>query len=248
MKEEKSHSFELEDVERYQSIEKALLMKELRRMAIYKLRNGKDGWVYYSSRALEDKFPYMAKSSIKRWLEELVGDGHLLRRIENKLKYDKTYSFLPSELQEQKPIWESVVQNGPSMVQNGPTIPPLSTPLSYTSETSVSHVSEDEYSTVNVDDWGEEYTPHKKKKDTAYRAVFSTFSPKYPPSWDRNTTQIKAAQALLKERGMEQITKAIDYYNKNKHKQFIPELSTPWDLDTKWEKLLAFRNKEHGTL
>lgn len=247
MKEEKTHSFELDDVRKYGSIEKALLMKEFRRMSVYKLNNGREAWVYYSSGALEKKFDYMAKSSIRRWLDELVEEKHLLRTVRNKMKYDKTYSYTPIELANEKPNWESVAQNEPSMAQNEPTIPPLSNPQSYTSETKVSRVSEDtldDIEMVKVDDWGEELVP-RMKKDTSYLKVFAMFG-EYPKSWTRNSTQIKAAKALLAERDEDKIKRAIDFYKKNVNKPFIPEISTPYDLDTKWEKLLEFRNKQHG--
>jgi hypothetical protein len=119
-----------------------------------------------------------------------------------------------------------------------------------TSEANASHVSEindseDEYSTAIVDDNGNEINPTFRKKDTSYRVVFNSFAPDYPKSWERNTTQIKAARALIAERGLEQVLKAIDFYKKNSHRQFIPEISTPYDLDTKWEKLLSFKDKAH---
>jgi len=136
-----THSFVLADVERYGSIEKALLVKEIRNMQIYKLRNGGQGWVYYSSAALSDKFPYMKKESIKRWLNELVDAEVLESTIQNKVKFDRTksYKLTDKSLVGQNEQWMG--QNEPSegskthlqKGQNEPTIPPLSslsTPLS----------------------------------------------------------------------------------------------------------------------
>jgi hypothetical protein len=117
-----------------------------------------------------------------------------------------------------------------------------------TSETKVSRVSEDsldDIEMVKVDDWGEEIVPRFGKKDTSYLKVFAMFG-EYPKSWTRNSTQIKSAKALLAERDEDKIKRAIDFYRKNVNKPFIPEISTPYDLDTKWEKLLEFRNKQHG--
>jgi hypothetical protein len=110
------------------------------------------------------------------------------------------------------------------------------------------HNDDGEWSSVVVDDWGEEVGATKKKKDTSYRVIFSLLSLKYPSSWERNTSQIKAAKALLQERGVEQVERAISYYKRNASKPFIPEITTPYDLDTKWEKLLSFKNKEHGAI
>jgi len=129
LKEKGTHSFEIEDVVKYGSIEKALIMKEIKSIAIYKLRNEKNSWVYYSRRALEKKFPYMKKSSIDRWLKELKKDGWLKTRIKNKFKYDKTQSFLPTELEGVSQKLKNVSQNGTPLSQNGTTIPSHSSSL-----------------------------------------------------------------------------------------------------------------------
>jgi hypothetical protein len=123
-KEEGTHSFDVADVNKYGSIEKALIMKELRGMQLYKQRNGKPDWVYYSAAALESKFPYMQKSSIKRWMKELIKAGHLEAISKNKSKYDRTLSYRLAD------IVPSTVQNGPSLGQTEPTIPSHTTPLS----------------------------------------------------------------------------------------------------------------------
>lgn len=111
---EPAHSFLLEDVERYGSIEKALIVKELRSMQIYKMRNGGQGWVYYSRSALAKKFPYMKSQSIGRWLDQLVDDGVLETTIQNKVKFDKTKSY---RLKEVIPV----AQNEQSVAQNNIT-------------------------------------------------------------------------------------------------------------------------------
>jgi hypothetical protein len=102
-----------------------------------------------------------------------------------------------------------------------------------TSKTSVLRVSEeeDDLSIEVVDDNGDPFTPKWGKKDTSYREVFALFG-EYPKSWERNTTQIKAAKALKKERDWEQVKKAVRFYLDNSEKPFIPNVSTPYDLDT----------------
>jgi len=109
-----AHSFLLEDVERYGSIEKALIIKEIRSMQIYKQRNGGQAWVYYSRSALAEKFPYMKSQSIGRWLDQLVNDGVLETTIQNKLKFDKTKSYRLTEV-------IPVAQNEQSVAQNNTT-------------------------------------------------------------------------------------------------------------------------------
>jgi hypothetical protein len=93
---DKTHSFHLEDVEKYGSVFKALIMKELYGMSAYKLRNRGDPWVYYSASALCLKFPYMARSSIDRFMRELEREGHLKSdSTRNVHKYDKTKWYCP---------------------------------------------------------------------------------------------------------------------------------------------------------
>jgi hypothetical protein len=87
------HSFDVADAVEYGSIEKALLIKEIRGLQVYKLRRNLDGWVYYSAQALAAKFPYMTRSSIDRRLRELVSEGYLEVEVRNKVKYDQTKSF-----------------------------------------------------------------------------------------------------------------------------------------------------------
>jgi len=129
MKEKGTHSFNIEDVFKYGSIEKALIMKEIKSIAVYKLRNGGDGWVYYSRVALAEKFPYMKASSIKRWMLELEKDGWLKAVIKNKAKYDRTKSYFPTELKGvETKKFPSIGQNDQSIGQNDQTIPPLTTP------------------------------------------------------------------------------------------------------------------------
>ncbi len=128
IKETGTHSFNIEDVQKYGSIEKALIMKEIKSMSLYKLRNKKDGWVYYSRNALAKKFPYMKANSIKRWMQELKKDSWLKTAIKNKFKYDKTKSYLPTELNEvETKIVPSIGQNDQPIGQNDQTIPPHST-------------------------------------------------------------------------------------------------------------------------
>ena len=112
------------------------------------------------------------------------------------------------------------------------------------SETKVSQNEslEDDLSIEVVDDNGDPYTPRWGKKDTSYREVFELFG-KYPKAWERNKTQITAARALKAEKDWDQVKKAVKFYLDNSHKPFIPNVSTPYDLDQKWEKLLEFKYK-----
>ena len=132
-KQEIVHSFNIEDVEKYGSIEKALIVKEIRNIAIYKIRNRKEGWVYYSGQALSEKFTYMNPRSIRRWLKELEDDGHIKSEVRNKYKYDTTKSFLLTELSEVEDTTKNdtpVGQSSQRAGQSSQTRPSLSSSLS----------------------------------------------------------------------------------------------------------------------
>lgn len=130
-----THSFEITDVDKYGSVEKALIMKEIKSISAYKIRNGHEGWVFYSSAALEEKFSYMKIRSITKWLNELELDGFLKvdrsgRRNQN--NYDKTKWYKPIELNvmECQPIGKKCQSKGINDQSNGTisqTIPPQST-------------------------------------------------------------------------------------------------------------------------
>ena len=146
-KQEITHSFNIADVEKYGSIEKALIIKEIRNMATYRIRHGKDGWVYYSGQALSEKFTYMNPRSIRRWLKELEDDGHIKSEVRNKYKYDTTKSFLLTELSEVKDTTKNdtlVGQSNQRAGQSNQTRPSLSSSLS-TKE----YIAEDENETFS---------------------------------------------------------------------------------------------------
>lgn len=58
-----------------------------------------------------------------------------------------------------------------------------------------------------------------------------------------NKTQRKAAETLYDEQELEQVDKALEFYSKRRKDEFCPDVSTPWDLASKWGKLLAYKEK-----
>lgn len=85
----------------------------------------------------------------------------------------------------------------------------------------------------------EDTKPKKPAKYPHSKEVFGLWG-KYPKNWLLNTTQLRAAENLYEERGMEDIAAAIKWYNKHKNDDFCPQITSPYDLDSKWEKLGAF--------
>lgn len=84
--------------------------------------------------------------------------------------------------------------------------------------------------------------PKREKKDTTYLRVFDLWGT-YPLSWRTHKAQIQAARNLLLEHGLDDIKDALEYIGRHKNDEFFPEIHSPWDLDTKWQKLEAFYEK-----
>lgn len=85
----------------------------------------------------------------------------------------------------------------------------------------------------------------KKAKSTCYQVfeVFQEVLGIYPLNWRTNRTQRTAGENLFKERGLDQVRKALEFYRETKDEPFCPQVLSPWELDTKWKKLITFKNK-----
>lgn len=92
---------------------------------------------------------------------------------------------------------------------------------------------------------GDEEPVKKTKRD--YLRVYKLFEEilgiKTPLNWLANTTQQKRAENLWMERGEKQIRSALRFYRDYKSEEFCPQITSPSDLDNKWEKLTVFKNK-----
>jgi len=108
------------------------------------------------------------------------------------------------------------------------------------SETDVSQENDENYEAV--DDEGNPLVV-KQKADTTYKKLYQLWWDKYPVNWNRNRTQISSAKNLLEEHGMEQVEKALTFWRKYKSDPFCPDISTPYDLDSKWDKLLQYKKR-----
>lgn len=101
--------------------------------------------------------------------------------------------------------------------------------------------SAEEFRIVKDDD----EKPIKPKKFDP-TVVFVLFKKKYPLNWKTNVTERQAAENLYKERGIDQIEKALSFAGEYCHHPFCPKIHKPSDLDRKWAQLLAFKKKEYG--
>ena len=244
-----THSFDISDAIRLGSIEKAILYKEIYRMSLYKIRNGYGPWVFYSRRALAQKFPYMSHQSVSRWLLELEKEGEVISTVNNKHKYDHTKSYCPSKLEYYTKTEHRMAQNEPGLAQNEPTIPPLSTPQSNIS------ASRKENDSVEDSDAGEIYFEEegakparrpkvqRKRVDQHILDGFSLWG-KYPQVWEANVNQRESMQRLLDEHGgIEGVKGGIAFWQRNLNDKHCPSGSSPWALDNNWAKFVEFRER-----
>lgn len=91
--------------------------------------------------------------------------------------------------------------------------------------------------------------PKRDKLPTKYPNAKSVFKlwPGRPLNWNINPSQLNAAENLFVERGMEAIKDALEWYQdmatKFREDRFFPLVKSPYDLDSKWDKLEAFNDK-----
>jgi uncharacterized protein (DUF4415 family) len=82
----------------------------------------------------------------------------------------------------------------------------------------------------------------KKRVDEDVLEVFRAFG-KYPKNWEANKTERGAAERLLEEHGLEKVKKALDFCKRHADDERFYQVLTPWDLDSKWVKLIAYAKK-----
>ena len=110
--------------------------------------------------------------------------------------------------------------------------------------------SDDIADEVIIDADGDGSLAEKKKPQTrkypnamAVYQIFKRELGKLPANWKTNKTQLISAENLYEERGTKAIVNALRYYKQNKDAEFIPLISSPYDLDSKWSKLGTHKTK-----
>jgi len=101
--------------------------------------------------------------------------------------------------------------------------------------------SSDSYEETIDMDTGE-LREEKKPEKVPIKEIFALFG-KYPANWTVNKSQRKATENLYNERGMAKIKSALKFYREHKDDKFCPEILSPWDLDSKWQKLISFKRR-----
>lgn len=107
----------------------------------------------------------------------------------------------------------------------------------------------DDYEEGYVDIDGDTSLKVEKKPNTrkypnapAVRKVFQEVLGQNPANWKVNANQLKACENLFTERGIEKIRNALEFYVEHKDNEFCPQITSPYDLDSKYTKLSHFKN------
>lgn len=74
------------------------------------------------------------------------------------------------------------------------------------------------------------------------REIFELF-PNKQFTWRRNTSYCSSAENLYQVRGVEDVREALKYVLRHRSDPYCPEIYTPYDLDMKWDKLVAYSLK-----
>lgn len=106
-----------------------------------------------------------------------------------------------------------------------------------------------EEGTVDLDGNGETEVvkkPQTKKYPNApeIRKIFQEVLGKNPASWNQHKTQLLACENLYTERTPVKVRSALLYYQANQEEKYCPQISSPYDLDSKWTKLGEFKLKQ----
>ena len=114
---------------------------------------------------------------------------------------------------------------------------------------SFNKTAEDYEEGVISDDGDGSLTEKKKPTTKKYpnapdvRKIFLEVIGKCPANWRMNKTQLQACENLYTERGLKSIKNALRWYQEHKDMEYCPQVSAPYDLDSKWTKLATFKKK-----
>lgn len=91
-----------------------------------------------------------------------------------------------------------------------------------------------------------EYQKPKREPTAKYpnaKQVFKLFPAYVPALWDKNTTFLIAGQSLHDTKGMEELTEMMEWYQKNRHREFCPQFDDPNECLKKYEPMSRFFDK-----
>lgn len=87
-------------------------------------------------------------------------------------------------------------------------------------------------------------TPTKKYPHAlAIQKIFLEVLGLNPSNWRINKTQLQACENLYTERTPEKVRSALQFFKEHKHEEYCPQITSPYDLDSKWTKLGEYKLK-----
>lgn len=87
-------------------------------------------------------------------------------------------------------------------------------------------------------------TPTKKYPHaSAIQKIFLEVLGRNPSNWRINKTQLQACENLYTERTPEKVRSALEFFKEHKHEEYCPQITSPYDLDSKWTKLGEYKLK-----
>lgn len=168
--------------------------------------------------------------TIQKCLEQLESEGILARRIEE----NGRRHILPGD---------APGGRGGTSPKGVHTINSISNTISADAQNLIEKDSDAIVEVPSDSDGGvAEPRAARQKADVSYRKVFALWG-KYPRNWDLNRTQIQAAKNLLAEHDLPLIRGALKFHSEMSEHVFCPNITSPYDLDSKWKKLAAFKKK-----
>lgn len=90
----------------------------------------------------------------------------------------------------------------------------------------------------------EEKVP-KKESSAKYphaKAIFALFDD-YPKRWEKQTPFLVSAESLYEDQGIEELTEQMEWYKKNRHRDFCPQFDDPIEWSKKYASIDRFFDK-----
>lgn len=185
----------------------------------------KDGYCWASNQYFADLYK-VNKTTISEWIRILIEKGFIYSEVIN--NFERKIYITPSGKAEG--VSTKSRRGGSGFPEHNITV---------NNTTKTGEQSSQEYVFVSED----EKPPKVKNFDP--QPVYNVFKDELgiaPLNWKTNKTQRQSAENLLTERGLDQIRKALQFYKEVKEEQFCPAILSPYDLDSKWHKLLKLKN------
>jgi phage replication O-like protein O len=101
---------------------------------------------------------------------------------------------------------------------------------------------------IDIDGDGALEAPQKPKTKKyphapVIRKIFQEVLGNNPANWKVNKTQLQACENLYTERGEQKVRNALEWYQEHRELEYCPQITSPYDLDSKYIQLSRFKHK-----